>query len=295
VAVVCAVLGVSRYGYYDWLERSESVDSLEGKRLGENVVETHAHSCKIFGARCIQQAVIEQGEVRARIRCLMKLQSVEEKSSSKATTNSNHNRPVAPNLLNRELQVAKPSTVYVGGISYIATGEEWPYVAVLVDIYFRPIVGRTMSGRGNAKLATDALNMSSWEHGSGNGLVVHRNQGSQYVSELYQQAPKVYCFVCRMSCWGNASVESFFQHCEDRVSSSPYRRYQARAKANQGSFGYIDVFYIRQRCHWTIDYQTLVGYVEQKRNVMCFFIRNKPARSGGDVFFVKRKVARYAA
>jgi len=183
---MCAVLGVSRSGYYEWLDRPESARCQEEKRLGEKVMEIHTGSRETYGTRRIQKVLAEQGEAlsRARTRRLMKQRGLESKSRRKfkATTNSNHNRPVAPNLLAREFEVAKPNTVYVGDITYIATTEGWLYLAIWIDLYSRAVVGWAMSERINAQLVTDALIMSIWRRRPGSGLMAHSDQDSQYAS-----------------------------------------------------------------------------------------------------------------
>lgn len=268
----CAVLGVSRSGYYEWLGRPESARRREERRLGERAKEIHADSRKTYGARRIQQVLIAEGETlsRARTRRLMKKQGLESmgRRKFKATTNSNHSRPVAPNLLNREFEVGRPNTVYAGDITYIPTQEGWLYLAVLIDLYSRAVVGWAMSERINAQLVTDALVMSIWRRRPGKGLLVHSDQGSQYASELYQETLNANGFICSMSrkgnCWDNAPSESFFHTLKTELVH--HRRYQTRAEAKQEIFEYIEVFYNRQRLHSTIGYQTPSGYEEQNRN-----------------------------
>ncbi|MDX1251759.1 MAG: IS3 family transposase [Gammaproteobacteria bacterium] len=133
----CAVLGVSRSGYYEWLGRPESARRREERRLGERAKEIHADSRKTYGARRIQQVLIAEGETlsRARTRRLMKKQGLESmgRRKFKATTNSNHSRPVAPNLLNREFEVGRPNTVYAGDITYIPTQESLSFSSRLLS------------------------------------------------------------------------------------------------------------------------------------------------------------------
>lgn len=266
------VQGVSRSGYYEWLGRPESARRREERRLGERAKEIHADSRKTYGARRIQQVLIAEGETlsRARARRLMKKQGLESmgRRKFKATTNSNHSRPVAPNLLNREFEVGRPNTVYAGDITYIPTQEGWLYLAVLIDLYSRAVVGWAMSERINAQLVTDALVMSIWRRRPGKGLLVHSDQGSQYASELYQETLNANGFICSMSrkgnCWDNAPSESFFHTLKTELVH--HRRYQTRAEAKQEIFEYIEVFYNRQRLHSTIGYQTPSGYEEQNRN-----------------------------
>jgi putative transposase len=159
-----------------------------------------------------------QGQLvsRARIGRLMRQQGLRCKTRRRfrATTNSNHNLPVAPNHLNRQFQVAVPDRVYVGDITYVATGEGWLYLAVYLDLYSRQVVGWAMSAWMTADLVIDALQMARWRRRPGKGLLVHTDRGSQYASGRFQALLKDQGYVCSMSrkgnCWDNAPAESFF-------------------------------------------------------------------------------------
>ena len=202
----------------------------------------------------------------------MKQQGVESKSKRKfkATTHSNHGRPIAPNLLDREFLVNQPDTVYAGDITYIPTDEGWLYLAVLIDLYSRAVVGWAMSERMTAQLANDALMMAIWKRKPPKGLMAHSDRGSQYASDLYQKTLKDHGFICSMSrkgnCWDNAPSESFFHTLKTELTH--HRRYQTRQEAKQDIFEYIEVFYNRQRRHSTIDYQTPLGYEKTNREIV---------------------------
>ena len=273
VTRMCKMMGVSQSAYYDWLKRPESARSLEDKRLGEKVKESHEKSRETYGARRISQDLVEDGELisRTRVGRLMKLQGLESKSKRKfkATTNSKHGRPVAPNLLEREFMVEQPDTVYAGDITYIPTAEGWLYLAVMIDLYSRAVVGWAMSKRITAELANDALMMAIWKRKPPKGLMVHSDRGSQYASDLYQKTIKEQDYICSMSrkgnCWDNAPSESFFHTLKTELTH--HRRYQTRQEAKQEIFEYIEVFYNRQRRHSTIGYQTPLGYEKACRKV----------------------------
>ena len=273
VTRMCQMLEVSQSAYYDWLKHPESAHSQEDKQFGEQVKKIHEQSRGIYGARRIREEMIENGESisRARVSRLMKEQGLESKCKRKfkATTNSKHNRPIAPNLLDRKFQLDQPDTVYAGDITYIQTDEGWLYLAVLIDLYSRAVVGWAMSERMTAQLANDALIMAIWKRRPSQGLMVHSDRGSQYASELYQKTLKDHVFICSMSrkanCWDNAPSESFFHTLKTELIH--HRRYQNREEAKQEIFEYIEVFYNRQRRHSTIGYQTPLGYEKASRKV----------------------------
>jgi transposase InsO family protein len=267
------MMEISQSAYYDWLKRPESARSLEDRRQGEKIKKIHEKSRETYGARRIREDMIADGEAisRERARRLMKQQGLESKSKRKfkATTNSEHDRPVAVNVLDREFRVERPDRVYAGDITYIQTDEGWLYLAVLIDLYSRAVVGWAMSERMTAQLVNDALMMAVWKRKPQKGLVVHSDRGSQYASELYQKTLKDHQFICSMSrkgnCWDNAPSESFFHTLKTELIH--HRRYQNRQEAKQEIFEYIEVFYNRQRRHSTIGYQTPLGYEKQYRDV----------------------------
>ena len=273
VSRMCDLMDISPSTYYDWRKRPESVRSLEDKRLGEKVKKFHEKSRETYGARRIRQDLVEDDELisRTRVGRLMKEQELESKVKRKfkATTNSNHGRPVAPNLLDREFQVDQLDTVYAGDITYISTDEGWLYLAVLLDLCSRAVVGWAMSERMTAQLVNDALMMAIWKRKPPKGLMVHSDRGSQYASDLYQKTIKDRGFICSMSrkgnCWDNAPSESFFHTLKTELIH--HKRYRTRQEAKQEIFEYIEVFYNRQRRHSTIDYQTPLGYEKECRKV----------------------------
>ena len=262
VSLMCKVMEVTRSAFYDWLNRPESARNREDRQLSEKVKKIHEKSRETYGARRIRQELVEDGEPisRTRVGRLMKQQGLESKSKRKfkATTNSNHGRPVAPNLLDREFLVDQPDTVYAGDITYIPTDEGWLYLAILIDLYSRAVVGWAMSERMTAQLANDALMMAIWKRRPPKGLMTHSDRGSQYASALYQKTIKDHGFICSMSrkgnCWDNAPSESFFHTLKTELTH--HKRYQTRLEAKQEIFEYIEVFYSRQRRHSTIGYQT---------------------------------------
>jgi transposase InsO family protein len=186
------------------------------------------------------------------------------KKKFKATTNSRHNLPVAPNLLNQDFTVDAPDRAWVGDITYVATQEGWLYLAVLIDLYTRKVVGWSTSSRMTRQLTLDALEMALDRQIPEKGLVHHTDRGSQYASGDYQKALTDRRIVCSMSrkgnCYDNAVTESFFgllktewvNHC----------RYRSRSKANRSLFYYIEIFYNRKRRHAALGYKTPHEYAD---------------------------------
>ncbi|MGB5406291.1 MAG: IS3 family transposase, partial [Thiogranum sp.] len=177
VTRMCDMMEVSCSAFYNWLKGPESARSVEDRRLSEKVKKSHEQSRETYGARRIVKDLVEDDEVisRTRVGRLMKQQDLKSKSKRKfkATTNSNHSHPVAPNLLDRGFQVERPDTVYAGDITYISTDEGWLYLAVLIDLYSRAVVGWAMLERITAELANDALVMAVWKRKPNKGLMVH--------------------------------------------------------------------------------------------------------------------------
>lgn len=273
VNLMCQALEVSRSGYYEWCQRPESRRQQENRHLGEKVKASHERSRKTYGARRIRQELVEEGESisRTRVARLMKQQKLESKRRRqfKATPQTHPTRPAAPNILNPAFETTRPDRVYVGDITFIPTEEGWLYLAVLIDLYSRAVVGWAMSARINATLTHDALMMAIWKRRPAPGLIVHSDRGSQYTSELYQKTLSDYGFICSMSrrgcCYDNAPAESFFNTLKTELTH--HRRYLTRAETQQEIFEYLEVFYNRQRRHSAIGYQTPVDYEKQYRKI----------------------------
>lgn len=268
---MCDVLEVSTSAYYDWVDRPDSQHQQEDQRLSEKIKDCHQASRGVYGARRLCEDLREAGEVisRARVERLMKEQGLASKVKQrfKATTDSSHDLPVFPNHLNRQFEAAAPDQAYVGDITYIPTQEGWLYLAVLVDLYSRAVVGWAMASHMKASLVNDALLMATFKRRPKAGLVVHSDRGSQYASKLYQKTLNRHQFVCSMSrkgnCWDNAPAESFFHTLKTELCH--HERYVTRAQAKQAIFEYIEVFYNRKRRHSTIGYVAPLKYEQMNR------------------------------
>jgi transposase InsO family protein len=182
--------------------------------------------------------------------------AVKQKRKFKATTDSKHKLPVAPNLLNREFEVSTPNKVWVSDITYIWTAQGWLYLAIVLDLFSRQIVGWAMSNRINRKLVTSALLMAIGQRRPKPGLIFHADRGSQYCSGDFQALLKTHRITCSMSrkgdCWDNAVAESFFASLKtERVF---FKKYRTRNKARQDIINYIEMFYNSKRLHSYLGY-----------------------------------------
>jgi len=182
---------------------------------------------------------------------------VRYKKKYKVTTNSEHKKPVYKNELKQNFRYEKPDQAYVGDITYIWTTEGWLYLAVVIDLYSRKVVGWSMSSRMKASLVCDALTMAIWQRNPGKGLIVHSDQGVQYASDKYRNLLRKHKFIGSMSkkgcCWDNAVAESFFGSLkQERVH---WNNYATRYKAQQDILHYITMWYNSNRLHSYLGYR----------------------------------------
>lgn len=269
IAAMARVLEVSTSGYYSWRRRKESRRSLENRKLLMEIKVIHAESGATYGSPRIYQ------ELRARgIRCsenrvarLMRLHEVRPKRRRryKATTGSRHSLPVAENHLNRQFAPKAPNQAWAADITYIWTREGWLYLAVVMDLFSRRIVGWSMQSRLKRGLVTGALQMALRCRRVKSGMLCHSDRGSQYASGDYQILLSEASITCSMSrkgdCWDNAPVESFFATLKrERVH---HRRYRTREEARADIFQYLEVWYNRKRRHSSLGYLSPSDYEEQ--------------------------------
>ena len=260
---MCQLMGVSRSAYYDYEQRCcNHSDDLYHRQLIDAVRDI-ARSCDYtYGSRRMKQALNAGGHLvgRWKTRKLMReaLVTVRHRKKYKVTTDSNHPLPVFENQLNRQFTVARPDQVYVCDITYIWTQEGWLYLAIVIDLFSRKVVGWSMSSRMTAALVCDALRMAIWLRRPPPGLIVHSDRGSQYASKAYRNLLKAYGFTGSMSrlgnCWDNAVAESFFGNL--KRERCQWRHYQTRHEAWQDILQYIAVFYNNQRLHSYLDYKS---------------------------------------
>jgi transposase InsO family protein len=261
VKVLCEALEVTRSGYYAWLRRGKSSWERANDELSEKIVEIHKESRGTYGCPRIQVELRHQGfrVSRKRVGRLMRMKGIKvrkRRAWAPKTTDSAHALPVAPNLLDREFEQTAPNQAWVGDITYVRTDEGWLYLATLLDLYSRKVVGWSMSDRIDRILALNALEMAVLNRKPGAGLIHHTDRGSQYASHDYRKALEGHGMVASMSrkgnCWDNAVAESFFSTLKAEVSGG----YRTREEARRAIFEYIEVFYNRKRRHSSIGYLT---------------------------------------
>ena len=256
--ILCRVLRVSRSGYYAWRDRKPSVRALDDERLRPKVVEAFKVGRGTYGSPRVLDELIDQGfEIgRRRVARLMRELGLRGVSPRKfrVTTDSDHNHAIAENLLARDFEASRPNEKWVTDITYIWTSEGWLYLAIVMDLYSRRIVGWSMADHLRTELCLDALQMAIKQRTKIRGLVHHSDRGVQYASDRYRAALKAQGIECSMSrradCWDNAVAESFFGTLKNELI---YRRpWLDRASVRNAISEYIEVFYNRIRRHSTI-------------------------------------------
>ena len=266
VSVMCDVLGASRSGYYAWLKKPASKRKQANMTLLEKIRTIQQASRGSYGSPRVYQALKEQGIPCSenRVACLMREDGLcaKTKRRYKATTDSNHNLPVAQNLLNRDFSPKAPNQVYAGDITYIWTAEGWLYLAVVLDLFSRSVVGWAMDKRMTRRLVMDALTMAVQRRRPPPGIIFHSDRGSQYASVDFQSLLANHGMRCSMSrkgdCWDNAPVESFFGSLKQELVF--HQRYPTRFHARQSIFEYIERFYNRRRLHSTLGYKSPTNF-----------------------------------
>ncbi len=260
VLVLCEVLGVSTSGYYAWIRRPRSRRAAEDARLGAAIAASHARSRRTYGRPRILADLRAQGERVSgkRVARLMRQRGLASirRPRFTATTDSQHKQPVAPNLLQRAFKVKAMNTVWVGDVTYIWTWAGWLYLAAVIDLASRRVVGWATSENNDRVLALKALDVAVRCRRPRRGLVHHTDRGSPYASRQYRTALKRIGAVASMSrtgdCWDNAVAESFFGTL--RAELLDHERYETRAAAEAAVRGYIEGFYNPTRRHSSIGY-----------------------------------------
>jgi putative transposase len=267
---MCEVLCVSESGYYAWRKRESSQRKREDEELGKRIEDAYSKNREVYGSPRIHAELKEQGVRcgRKRIARLMRERGINAKPKRRKmkTTDSQHNNPVAPNLLNRDFTADAPNTTWVADITGIQTLEGWLYLAAIVDIFSRLVVGWAMGKERDEQLVTKAGMMALEQRRPRAGLMHHSDRGSQYTSQGYLALLQGHGIQVSMSrkgdCYDNALMESFFgtfkEECVERQT------YQTRAEARTSVFEYIEIFYNRQRKHSSLGYVSPATYEQMK-------------------------------
>jgi len=254
------MVNVNRSAYYRYVKANDRPPSRFSPAIKAATKEIFEASDRSYGSRRMSEGLRALGFNigRHQARTLMKELGLQVKYSRKfrVTTNSKHNYPVADNILNRGFNVSAPDKVWATDITYLWTREGWLYLAVVIDLYSRKVVGWSLSNRMTTQLVIDALTMAVWRRRPGKGLIHHSDRGSQYASHDYQKLLKQHDMICSMSrkgdCWDNSVVERFFRSLKtERVY---HRTYETRERAKQDVVRYMEMFYNSRRLHSYLGY-----------------------------------------
>lgn len=263
---MCQTLEVSRSAFYDWQKRPISHSEKQDIKLLADIKEIFDESDGTYGHRRIKRKLKKKG-IRAsnnRIRRIMRENGLISalKTKFKATTNSNHNYPVAPNLLNKDFTAQAKNEKWVGDITYVATGEGWLYLAAIEDLYHKKIVGWALDSRMTKQLTLNALNQAISHERPAKGLIFHSDRGSQYAAYDYQDKLRYNGIRQSMSakgdCYDNACMESFFATLKKDLIHR--RRFKTREEAKIAIINYIETWYNCKRSHSSLDYMSPMEY-----------------------------------
>lgn len=279
VEFVCEALGVSRSGFYAWLTRVPSARSVSDAVIGLEVRTSFLSSDRVYGARRVWRDVLATGHSCGlhKIERLMRMQAMRARPRRRARpfdTGDRNPNGLAPNVLDRQFTATAPNEKWVADFTFVWTVEGWLYVAVVLDLYSRRVVGWSMQPTMTSQLVTDALTMAVWrrsgQHGNEHGtahraLLHHSDRGSQYTSESFQQLLSGLGVTCSMSgsgnVWDNSAMESFFSSL--KTERTARKMYQTRNAARSDVFDYIERFYNPIWRHSTLGYLSRVDFEQQ--------------------------------
>jgi putative transposase len=261
---------VSHSGFYEWLGRTPSQRQRENLRLSGRIRESFEASDRTYGSPRVWRDLHDSGEgcSEKRVARLMQaagLQARRKRRRSPTDTGVRPEHSIAANMLERHFEADAPNRKWVADFTYIWTAEGWLFVAAVLDLYSRRIVGWSMSGAMTAQLVSDALLMALWRRGKPDELLHHSDQGSQYTSEDFQRLLHDHGIVCSMSrrgdCWDNAAMESFFSSLKTERTSR--KRYVTRDEARADVFDYVERFYNPRRRHSTLGYLSPIQFEQR--------------------------------
>lgn len=266
VAVLCEMLDVSRSGYYAWATRPEAPKVQADAELVAEIKSAHKAGRGAYGSPRVMRALRKKGRRigKNRVARLMRQEGIvgRKKKRFRKTTDSNHPDPISPNVLERNFQVDLPDTAWVTDVTYVYTHQGWLYLAVILDLFSRRVVGWAASSNNDRALALDALAKAVALRDPGTGLVHHSDRGSVYASSDYREALDRLGATKSMSrkgdCWDNSVAESFFATIKGEMID--HEDYETRAQAIAAIADYIDAFYNVTRLHSAIGYVSPIEF-----------------------------------
>jgi putative transposase len=273
VAWACKALDVSTSGFHDWLNRKPAKRTLENGSLLGIIRTSFQDSDRTYGARRVWRDVLAEGVSCGlhRIERLMQQNAMKARPRRRKLPSDTGLRAlhaIAPNVLDRQFYATQPNSKWIADFTYIWTAEGWLYVAAVIDLFSRRVVGWSMSATMTAQLVTDALLMAIWRRGKPDALLHHSDQGSQYTSEQFRQLMADNGVTCSMSrsgnVWDNAAMESFFSTL--KTERTARKLYRSRNQARADIFDFIERFYNAKRRHSTIGYLSPIEF-ERRANV----------------------------
>ena len=265
VSWLCETLGVSRSGFHAWLSRPLSARAAYDGKLGSAMRQSFKDSDRTYGARRLWRDVLEEGLACGlhRIERLMRVNGLKARPRRRGLPKDDGERSViAENVLDRDFQADRPNQKWLADFTYIWTAEGWLYVAAVLDLFSRRIVGWSMKAERDASLVIDALMMAVWRRGKADALLHHSDQGSQYTSEQFQRLLADHGITCSMSrsgnVWDNSAMESFFSSL--KTERTARKTYRTRDAARADVFDYIERFYNPKRRHSKLGYLSPIQF-----------------------------------
>jgi transposase InsO family protein len=261
VGVICRVLGVTRSGFYAWMRREPSARQLRREELAEKIIAAHQANRRVYGSPRIHRELVAGGEkvCRNTVARIMKQRKIRGRIRRRyvpRTTDSRHGQAVAWNVLDRQFNAERINSKWVADLTYVPTQQGWLYLAAVMDLCSRRIVGWSMADHMRVELAADALKMALAWRRPANELLHHSDRGVQYASEDYQSLLAEHKIQCSMSgkgnCYDNAAMESFFATLKTELVHE--ENYGTHEEARASIFEYIEVFYNRNRRHSSLGY-----------------------------------------
>lgn len=263
---MCCVLGVSRSGYYDWKKRKPSARMRENTNILKEIQRIHIEVMETYGSPRMHVELLDRGYrlSRGRVERIMSFHGIQAKQSKRHRRTYIHRegQQPEPNVLNRQFHAHQPNQKWVSDITFIETNQGWLYLAIVLDLFSRAIIGWSMSNRPSSQLVLDAVTMAYQSRQEPSGTIMHSDQGSQYTAANYRAQLAQQNMICSMSrkgkCHDNAVAESFFHTLKNELVFDA--KYRTRTEARQAIFKYIELFYNRKRRHSYLNYKAPLEY-----------------------------------